>query len=244
MVNDLPEGSEFVSRREVRGSTVLDLVIRQDSADETKAEFIVSTAAEDRVGDIVEQNWRLKNYRRNPVVLLEHRPAQLVGRGSVKLVDDETHGRHLRAVATWDIGDHNPQAALVAIQHARGIRNAVSVGFRPEKSISRLDLDSEDPRAVKDIPFWRAGFVHKAPELLEFSSVAIPAHPDALQLRSWYESDSGNPDQLRSYLRELAPQAQAERLFDHAKSDPAVFAALKALITPPEPPDFLESLGI
>jgi len=229
-------------------------------ATEEGASFVASSSAVDRMGDVIEQKWRLGNYRRNPVILHEHR-APVVGRGKVKHLG-EGDARILQLDVKWDIGEHNPVASLVAIQHARGFRSGVSVGFRvdPKDTVSRLDLADDDPRKVAgDVPRWRAGYVYRRPELLEVSSVAVPANPDALQLRSWYgDSDDGeeaaeaivaDPEQLRAYLEELAPEVVAGWIVDAVRASDAVRVAVRSCLLDDSsgacaPPDFLTSLGI
>ncbi|MEM6931160.1 MAG: hypothetical protein AAF602_29790 [Myxococcota bacterium] len=248
-----------VIRRE--GSSVLGIVARavDDETDETKATFRASTGTEDRMGDFVEQNWRLKSYRSNPVVLYEHRPP-VVGRGVVKTATDEAYGRHLVATAHWDVGEHNPTGTLMAAQHARGFRSAVSVGFRARSTVSRRDLPEDDERRVnEDIPRWRAGWVFRSPELLEFSPVAIPANVDAVQLRSWYDAQADgdvvdHPEQLERFLKEFAAKEHVGWILSALRAEPTVRAAVRAALAedlPPPPPaapqsvdGLLASLGI
>lgn len=230
---------------------LLDTVARAaaDASDEDGAEFVASTATVDRMGDIVEQKWQLKQFRRNPVILHEH-AAPVVGRGTASIRKTADGADYLHLSVKWDRGEHNPVGTLVAVQHARGIRSAVSVGFRPGKSINRMDLPEDDPRRVTDAQYrWLAGYVHKQPELLEVSSVAIPANPDALQLRSWYarsadpEADPTDPERLRAYLAEIATREAAGWILSAVRSDEQIRAAIRSILLEHEP-DFLSTLGI
>ena len=257
------ESTDFrVVRRE--DSSVLGITARRISSetDEKQATFRASTGSEDRYGDFVEQNWRLAHYRANPVVLHEHRPL-VVGRGVVKIATDEQHGRHLVATSHWDIGEHNPIGTLMASQHARGFRSAVSVGFHARETVSRRDLPGDDSRRVSgDVPRWQAGVVFRSPELLEFSSVAVPANVDAVQLRSWYDQRAGGDvvdhlEQLEMFLKEFAAKEHVGWILGALRRDPSVRAAVRAAffedeLTPPIPPlaasesvdGFLASMGI
>ena len=67
---------------------------------------------------------------------------------------------------------------IVASQFRRGFLNAVSVGFAPGQVIPRKELPDESPYKAE------TGNLYRNPELLEISAVPIPAHQDALALRS------------------------------------------------------------
>ena len=241
---------------ERRDGGIYGLVARalEGETTEDRAVFVASTAREDAHGDFVEQDWRLARFRRNPVLLYEHR-APIVGVGKVKIVAEHDRlGKHLQLQAQWDVGEHNPTGTLVAAQHARGFRSAVSVGFRPRKSISRRDLPEDDPRRKgEDTPRWRAGWVHRGPELLEVSSVAIPANPDAIQLRSWYgrdeedEDPTKDPAQLQALLLETCSKQAATWILEAVRTDPQVQAAVRSILLD-DPPraerNYLDTLGI
>jgi HK97 family phage prohead protease len=134
---------------------------------------IASEAVPDRMRDIVEQDWRLENYRSNPVILWGHDSTGLpVGRASsIGVVE----GRLLAGI-TWD--RDGVLGGEVARMFDEGWLNAVSVGFRPGKVQHRSDLDESDPRRAEQ------GFVLSNNELLEISAVAIPALQTALAQRA------------------------------------------------------------
>ena len=160
--------------------------------------FVASTATPDRYGDIVDQaTWKLDNYRANPVVQVDHdyRVESTVGRGLAVVVD----GVLTLEVEAWGEDEH---AQAVRAKVEAGIVNAVSVGFRPGRSIPRSQLPAEDPR-VGD-----RGYVFYDCELLEISIVAIPANPEALASRS--ASLSLSVDELVEAT--LARIAEAKRL--------------------------------
>jgi hypothetical protein len=62
--------------------------VEKDAPDGTKEiPFIASTPANDRYNDVVDQSWRLENYRSNPFVQADHDCSvkETVGRGMVKI---------------------------------------------------------------------------------------------------------------------------------------------------------------
>mgnify|MGYP001167795854 CR=1 FL=1 len=137
----------------------------------SKVSFVASTATPDRYGDIIDQKgWDLENYKKNPVVLLNHDSSQLpIGRGIVNVKEGQ-----LVIDVEFDMDD--PRAAEVARKANSGFMNAVSVGFQPTKSMLRSDLS-------KDSPYYgRKGQFFQSAELLEVSIVTIPANGEATMI--------------------------------------------------------------
>src|SRR5687768_10251178 len=62
----MPEPSEDLVRRS------FGITVRSINDDERSVDVIASTDAIDAYGEIVEQDWDLKRYRANPVVLYNH----------------------------------------------------------------------------------------------------------------------------------------------------------------------------
>lgn len=203
-------------------------------------DFIASTASIDRMGDVVDQGtWRLAAWRKNPVILYEHAPP-VVGRGSARV--DREAGQ-LQIKVEWDIGEHNPIGTLAGHQHLNGFRSAGSVGFMPGKAISRLDLPDDDPRkASKDTPRWRAGHVFSHNELLEFSSVAVPANRDAVHLSSYATATEDPSEQIRRFVEESTSKAVAAAILDAVHADPEIRKAIRSLIWGEQKPDPLAHL--
>jgi hypothetical protein len=142
--------------------------------------FIASTDAVDRYNDVVDQTWELDNYNSNPVVQVDHdySTAATVGRGRAYLADDGT-GRAVLHLAIEQWGT-SARAQQTRADVEAGILSALSVGFRPRRSVARNTLQPEDPRYSPD----SYCYVHYNNELLEGSIVAIPANPEALAQRS------------------------------------------------------------
>jgi 2'-5' RNA ligase len=194
-----PRSSAGPFRREVAMSDTLHrtfLFVQRDAADptagsgddaRTKFTFVASEAVEDRYGDIVEQDWDLANYQRNPVVLAFHDGGSFpVGKGRAYLQDG-------RLMIDVEVDDHplNPAGQLVAHQLRKGILNAGSVGFRSLEQVARNSLPAGDDRRAP------RGMVLRRNELLEYSIVPIPALPSALAQRGLFHTE---PDLVHALL--------------------------------------------
>ena len=208
-------------------------------------EFVASTADVDRMGDIVDQKtWRLAAWRSNPVILHEHgggffsapsiHSGGVVGRGVGKVNRDE--GR-LEIRVHWDEADVNPLGQLMAHQHANNFRRAMSVGFMPGKAINRADLEKDDPRRAPDgTPKWRAGHVFSHNELLESSTVGVPANRAAVQLSAHLQgADLGDDETARKFITETVSTKFADNLLAALKDDEIRRAILSLVWASPEP---------
>jgi phage head maturation protease len=164
-------------------------VDREAGAEDGLTRFVASTSREDRHGTVIDQSsWRLANFRRNPVILLNHnRDAMPVGRAeTTKIADHGTPTARLELAVRWDAED--PAGALVAGKFARGFMTSGSVSFRPGKATDRAKLPEDHPAFRKpredDSPWWPSLFYERS-ELLEFSAVTVPSNVDAQAIRSW-----------------------------------------------------------
>ena len=136
-----------------------------------RVSFVASTATPDRYGDIIDQKgWITSNYRKNPVVLLNHDSSQLpIGKGNVSI-------KNQQLVIDVEFDDDDPRAQEVKRKAQNGFMNAVSVGFRPLESKSRSELSSDSPY------YGKRGMYYSKAELLEVSIVTIPANGEATML--------------------------------------------------------------
>lgn len=208
-------------------------------------DFVASTADVDRMGDIVDQKtWRLAAWRSNPVILHEHgggffsapslHSGGVVGRGTAKL-NRELERLEIRVF--WDEADVNQLGQLMAHQHANGFRRAMSVGFMPGKAINRSDLEKDDPRrAPEGTPEWRAGHVFSHNELLESSTVGVPANRAAIQLSQHLQgADLGDRETARKFITETVSSKFTDNLLS-ALQDEGVRKAILAMVwATPEP---------
>lgn len=139
-------------------SPAIDVAKRQ-------ATFILSTPAVDRYGDTIDQTgWKLDNYNKNSVVLINHNSWALgVGPGKAWVEDGLLKGR-VTFATTADAED-----AWTLVQ-CGGLR-ATSVGFKPLTYVENAERKG---------PWGYPGIDFKSQELLEWSLVSIPANPECV----------------------------------------------------------------
>ena len=130
--------------------------------------FVLSTDTKDSYGDIVEQDWKLSIFRRNPIALWMHNSKEPIGIWQqVRVIDGKLRGRlKLAEKGTSELIDR-----LRSLVEQRVLR-AVSVGFRSGKA---EPLDQNDP--------W-AGYRLTENTLHECSLVTVPANYEALNTAS------------------------------------------------------------
>lgn len=144
---------------------VRSMHLRAVRADAREADFVFSTDAEDRYGEVVDQaTWQLGNFGLNPVALYAHNSRELpIGRAKdVGVVDGE-----LRGTIVFASADGNPRAENVWKLVQEGVLRAVSVGFYSH-SYRWEQIDDRERLVLSDN------------ELIEISVVPIPANPEAL----------------------------------------------------------------
>ena len=125
----------------------------------------ISTVTPDRYGDIVNPyGMNAVNYKKNPVVLFGHNSRGMVIGKNIELSTDE-HG--VKAVTKF--ADTAAGRDIYKLNRD-GFLNAWSIGFIPGK---QEQVKHEDGNTYNHITEW---------ELLEYSSVPIPANPDCLNL--------------------------------------------------------------
>ena len=136
----------------------INVTIKSVDEDKSTLEAIFSTADEDRHGDIVRQNWDLKMFKKNPVILNSHNywsATDVIGKAiKIAVSDGKLSGKIKFAV------EENPIAKIIFDLYKGGFLNAFSVGFLPKE-------------------FSDKGEILKS-ELLEISAVSVPANAYAL----------------------------------------------------------------
>lgn len=156
--------AENVEKRDAMPAPRLDLSI--GTLDETNRTFAVvaSTDAVDSHGHVVEQDWDLRRYQANPVVLYGHRHNELpIGSAS----DVRVEAGSLHATIRLVDGKANPLAEQVFELVRQGALRAVSVGFRPKRTRKEKRDDAEVT-------------VLSGNELLEISVVPVPSNAETL----------------------------------------------------------------
>lgn len=137
----------------------LSLVSEFTKAEDKPNKFhaIFSSASEDRHGDVVQQDFDLKSFKKNPVFLDSHSYwsiEDIIGRvAKISVKDGKLQGDIEFAV-------DNPKGALAMKLAEGGFLSATSIGFIPRE-------------------FNDKGHIIKS-ELLEVSAVSVPANADAL----------------------------------------------------------------
>lgn len=125
---------------------------------ENKFHAVLSDALEDRHGDIVEQEWVLTNFKKNPVLLDSHDYSSIeyiLGKWiKIAVKDGKLQGDIEFALM-------NPRGVLAQQMAAGGFLNALSAGFIP------MEFDEKNGNIKKS-------------ELLEGSMVSVPANPRTL----------------------------------------------------------------
>lgn len=140
--------------------------------------MIGSTGALDRDGDIIQQRFDLKAYRKNPVVLWGHRMGDLPIGKAVKVgVVGAGDAKHLEAHWAFVPEDIYPFAGIVRRLYEEKFLNASSIGFRP---LETKEHEAETKEELVGAAAWFGMTITKA-ELLEHSAVSVPANAEALQ---------------------------------------------------------------
>lgn len=153
-----------------------DIEIRAKDEHTRSFDFTFSTAAIDSYDEVVEQDWLLERYSKNPVVLWNHNIAArgIFGGSPPESALPIGTARHVRVedgrlVGTIDIASAkaSPMADFVFHGLREGTLRATSVGFMPG-----------------DIRFEKRGgkelYVLSKNELHEISVVPVPANPEAV----------------------------------------------------------------
>lgn len=179
----------------VRKLSAVPTVPKAEAEPGSSRRVVASTATVDRYGDILEQNWDLEPYSRNPVLLYGHAAHQLpIGTSAVAVEDGQ-----LVAELEFATELSATAAAVEKLWDGRVLR-AVSVGFLPT-------VDPEPIRAEPDQDGYArlTGWRYPESELVELSVVAVPANPDAIALTASIQLT----DEERSAL--FAPEGQQRR---------------------------------
>lgn len=130
---------------------------------------IASTEAEDSHESIMVQNWDLKRFNENPVVLWAHRRDELpIGTAKAKLVGAKGDpGRRLEADVTFPPEGEFPRSDEIWKAWEAGLLRAVSVGFRAH-TIRWEKIKDREVLVFDDL------------ELLELSFVPVGSNPETL----------------------------------------------------------------
>jgi HK97 family phage prohead protease len=128
----------------------------------------ISTSSPDRYREIMNpKGCNFEEYRKNPVVFFGHRSRDLpIARNEKIIIDDFG----VLAVTKFDTSDF---AKEVFRLNSEGFLNSWSIGFIPKKFQNKKVKNENGEQEYTYIDEW---------ELMEYSSVPIPANPDAVNL--------------------------------------------------------------
>ena len=160
-----------------RGLSV-EVPVEIKKEDETY-KVVFSTENEDRHGDVVKQNFDLKSFKKNPVLLDSHNYGSIehiIGKVSKITQKPSLNGN-------IEFATMNPKGALAQAMADAGYINATSIGFIPKE-------------------FDDKGNITKS-ELLEISVVSVPANAQAL-----FEKTVAEVEEIKSTVTEETPDEQ------------------------------------
>lgn len=174
---------------------------------DNKFHVVFSSATQDRHWDVVEQNFQLKHFKKNPVLLDSHDYSSItsiVGKvENIKVKDGKLQGDVIFAL-------ENPIGLLGYKLAKDGFLNTTSIGFIP------LEFDEKTSNIIDS-------------ELLEISVVSVPANPEALFEKSIdgenEESESVEEETAGVPAEETAPEPVATSV----NKTPVFFRAAKDL---------------
>lgn len=247
---DLAAGDIATEHESIAGASAIVVRAGQSSASDWTTEFVASTEDEDRAMDVVRQDWRLAEFRANPVILDNHNPMRVVGRGDSAKVPKAGEGGDvgkLMILVRWDKDSPDPSIRTVGHQHVNGFRSAGSVGFRSGKKTLRSKLATDHAayrEPVKVSSPWGdyeySGYYYEQNTLLEFSSATVPMNPKALQramagevqlAERLAEIDTADLARRLAVVEQTVTRDLAADLRSHF-ADPALRADLVSLLVP------------
>ncbi len=160
----MPQRTDAPAVRDDLGLHERSLHVRAIREEAREADFVCSTDAIDSYGEIVEQDWDLTRYLKNPVVLFAHQSRELpIGKATnVKVENGE-----LVATIVFASEKANPLAENAWQSVLEGTLRAVSVGFDPHE-VRAEKRDGVDVTVLAKN------------ELYEISVTPIGANPEAL----------------------------------------------------------------
>lgn len=158
----------------------VDYTLRGVDESKRSVRVTASTTSVDSHGDIVEQDFKLDRYRKNPVILFNHHnfdssnfslggavdPEWLIPIGRAE--DVGVSGGNLEATIIFATDKVSTLAEKVYQAFREKMMSAVSIGFRPHK----IDEDKLENGTTR--------YRLSQNELFEISAVPMPSNPDAV----------------------------------------------------------------
>lgn len=149
---------------DTRKLKVFESDYKEFSDNENTIVHYITTANPDREGDIVlPEGMNDANYSKNPVVLFNHNTYYVIGKSLWRNKTDKGILSKTKFAKTDFAND-------IKNLHKEGVLNAWSIGFMVNKDLGSLKRTEQ------------GGYLFDEWELLEYSSVSIPANPEALDV--------------------------------------------------------------
>lgn len=168
--------------------------------------FIGSTEHVDRHGEVIKADgWKLTTYKKNPVVLVNHKHSDLpVAKTKNVWVDKEA--KSLMFDIEFPDMDVSSEGDTLYKLYKNGYMNATSVGFLPNPEKMVFGEKKGDPSVT-----------YTEQELLEISLVSVPANPNALLTSKSIEKaiedevvDETEINELKSLLAKYFEEEEVE----------------------------------
>ena len=165
-------------------SKKLKVELKNFDEEERSFDAIASTEAVDRDGDILRVNgWKLKNFKKNPVVLWGHNATLLP---IAKATNIKVENNQLVFTPKFVSAELNPFAEQVYQMFKAGFLNTFSVRFDPIE-YDNIEDDGKRSGDPFEMMMRGGGKDYKKQELLEISAVGIPSNPEALISRDFQD---------------------------------------------------------
>src|SRR5210317_1329564 len=179
---------------------------KAEKVDKRVLRFIGSNEKVDRDNEKIKADgWILTNYKKNPVVLVNHKAAELpVAKTKKVWVED----KKLMFDIEFPEADISPQGDTLYKLYKNGYMNATSVGFMPNFDKIKYGERKGEPRVT-----------FQEQELLEISLVSVPANPSALLTNKSMEKaikdeviDELELKDLENYLKDYFDEPEKDDL--------------------------------
>lgn len=166
----VPRSDEYC-RRELFGD-ILRRTRTSDADEDNRTTVTINTAQEDRHGTIIEpKGAQLDDYKRNPVVLINHDYSLLAGVSTVSKREGKVEA-NMRD-EDWDLDDE--RIAPWQRKVRKGLMKGASIGFRALEVVKELIDEEGDPWAWDNLRY-----IIRKWTLLEWSYVSVPSNPGAV----------------------------------------------------------------
>lgn len=168
-----------------------EIEVKEAKPQEGVYEVLITVASADRIGDTIDpKGMSLKNYRQNPVVMWLHDYMGHTAAAGIPI------GRSLKEKVE-DNGIISKFEFLKGDPFVDRIKNAWDQGFLKTASVGFMPIVSE--------PNEKKGNHISKSELLEWSIIPIPAHPEALRIKAksagFENLIETKPEETEDYIR-------------------------------------------